>query len=90
MDASSISLPAQHERTSSDGERSGIAQGRKVAPKPTVTKGKRALIDPETPEREQTAAEREFIVAMNEYKRRTGRMFPTWAEVLEVLTEPRL
>ena len=27
----------------------------------------------------------EFMLAMNEYKRRSGRMFPTWSEVLEVL-----
>jgi hypothetical protein len=27
----------------------------------------------------------EFMMAMNEYKRRSGRMFPTWSEVLEVL-----
>ena len=25
------------------------------------------------------------MLAMNEYKRRSGRMFPTWSEVLEVL-----
>jgi hypothetical protein len=25
------------------------------------------------------------MMAMNEYKRRSGRMFPTWSEVLEVL-----
>ncbi len=27
----------------------------------------------------------EFMKAMNEYKHRSGRMFPTWSEVLEVL-----
>ena len=30
-------------------------------------------------------AERELMQAMEEYKRRSGRMFPTWCEVLEVL-----
>ena len=25
------------------------------------------------------------MLAMNEYKRQSGRMFPTWSEVLEVL-----
>jgi hypothetical protein len=29
--------------------------------------------------------ERELIQAMEDYKRRSGRMFPTWCEVLEVL-----
>jgi hypothetical protein len=27
----------------------------------------------------------EFMMAMNDYKRRSGRMFPTWSELLEVL-----
>jgi hypothetical protein len=27
----------------------------------------------------------EFMMAMNEYKHSSGRMFPTWSEVLEVL-----
>ena len=25
------------------------------------------------------------MLAMNEYKQKSGRMFPTWSEVLEVL-----
>jgi hypothetical protein len=29
--------------------------------------------------------EREFQLAMEEYKRRSGRLFPTWSEILEVL-----
>jgi hypothetical protein len=47
--------------------------------------GRRRFVDPTTCEREYTRAETEFMVAMNEYKRRSGRMFPTWSEVLEVL-----
>jgi hypothetical protein len=31
--------------------------------------------------------ELEFTAAMQEYKRRSGRMFPTWSEVLEVLQD---
>jgi len=27
------------------------------------------------------------MLAMNEYKRQSGRMFPTWSEVLEVLRD---
>jgi len=30
-------------------------------------------------------AEMEFMQAMQEYKQKSGRMFPTWSEVLEVL-----
>jgi hypothetical protein len=48
--------------------------------------GRRRFVDPTTSEREYTRAEMEFMLAMNEYKRRSGRMFPTWSEVLEVLT----
>ena len=42
-------------------------------------------MDPTTSEREYSEAEMEFMMAMNEYKRSSGRMFPTWSEVLEVL-----
>jgi hypothetical protein len=49
--------------------------------------GRRRFVDPTTCEREYTEAEKEFMMAMNEYKRRSGRMFPTWSEVLEVLRE---
>jgi hypothetical protein len=47
--------------------------------------GRRRFVDPTTSEREYTDAEMEFMLAMNDYKRRSGRMFPTWSEVLEVL-----
>jgi hypothetical protein len=47
--------------------------------------GRRRFVDPTTCEREYTEAEMEFMMAMTEYKRRSGRMFPTWSEVLEVL-----
>jgi hypothetical protein len=47
--------------------------------------GRRRFVDPTTSEREYTDAEMEFMMAMNEYKRTSGRNFPTWSEVLEVL-----
>jgi hypothetical protein len=47
--------------------------------------GRRRFVDPTTSERDYTQAEMEFMRAMNEYKKRSGRMFPTWSEVLEVL-----
>lgn len=47
--------------------------------------GRRRFIDPTTCEREYTRAEVEFMQAMQDYKRSSGRMFPTWSEVLEVL-----
>ncbi|QEH34297.1 hypothetical protein OJF2_28320 [Aquisphaera giovannonii] len=47
--------------------------------------GRRRFVDPTTCERDYSAAETEFMQAMQEYKQRSGRMFPTWSEVLEVL-----
>jgi len=47
--------------------------------------GRRRFIDPTTCEREYSLAEREFMDAMQAYKHSSGRMFPTWSEVLEVL-----
>jgi hypothetical protein len=49
--------------------------------------GRRRLIDPTTTERDYSAAEMEFMLAMQEYKKTSGRMFPTWSEVLEVLRD---
>ncbi len=47
--------------------------------------GRRRLVDPATCERDYSEAEMEFMLAMQEYKKRSGRMFPTWSEILEVL-----
>ena len=47
--------------------------------------GRRRLIDPATCERDYSAAEMEFMHAMQAYKQSSGRMFPTWSEILEVL-----
>lgn len=46
---------------------------------------RRRHVDPATCERDYSRAEVEFMNAMAEYKKRSGRMFPTWSEVLEVL-----
>jgi hypothetical protein len=47
---------------------------------------RRRQIDPTTCERDYTQDEIEFMNALDEYKRKSGRMFPTCSEVLEVLT----
>src|SRR5437764_14635720 len=47
--------------------------------------GRRRLVDPTTCDRDYAEAELEFMGAMQEYKQSSGRMFPTWSEVLEVL-----
>ena len=49
------------------------------------TSGRRRFVDPTTCEREYSRAEIEFMHAMHEYKKSSGRMFPTWSEVLEVI-----
>lgn len=46
---------------------------------------RRRFVDPTTCERDYNAAELEFMLAMNAYKEKSGRLFPTWSEVLEVL-----
>ena len=59
------------------GERRMLQRRTKVA--------RRRQIDPTTCERDYTPDEVEFMSAMDEYKRRNGRMFPTCSEVLEVI-----
>lgn len=46
---------------------------------------RRRQIDPTTCERDYSGNEVEFMRAMDAYKRKSGRPFPTWSEVLEVL-----
>jgi len=47
--------------------------------------GRRRHVDPTTCERDYSREEIEFMNAMNIYKKSSGRAFPTWSEVLEVL-----
>jgi hypothetical protein len=49
-----------------------------------VKVNRRRQIDPTTCERDYTGEELEFMGALDEYKRTSGRMFPTCSEVLEV------
>ena len=53
-----------------------------VSPK---ANGRQRHVAPTSSERNDLAAEQEFMAAMQEYKQSSGRMFPTWSEVLEVL-----
>ena len=53
---------------------------------PVVRRSKRKLdSDPANMQAQLSAAEQELMQAMEAYKQRSGRMFPTWTEVLEVL-----
>jgi hypothetical protein len=58
-------------------------QERRVGPRRKVER--RRQIDPTTCERDYTTDEIEFMRAMDDYKRKAGRQFPTWSEVLEVV-----
>lgn len=46
---------------------------------------RRRQIDPTTCERDYSLDEIEFMSALDEYKRTSGRMFPTCSEILEVI-----
>ncbi len=47
--------------------------------------GRRRYVDPCTSDLQYTNAETEFMMAMHEYIRSSGRKFPTHSEYLEVL-----
>lgn len=55
-----------------------IAERKKAKPR-------RRGVDPATTEKSYTPEELEFMRAMQAHKERTGRWFPTWKEVLDVL-----
>ncbi len=66
----------------------------KSAPKATERRtssrrkvARRRQIDPTTCERDYTDDEITFMKAMDDYKRASGRMFPTCSEILEVITK---
>jgi hypothetical protein len=52
-----------------------------------VRKPRRRQIDPTTCERDYSDDEIAFMAAIDEYKRRSGRMFPTCSEILEVIRD---
>ncbi len=52
---------------------------------PRRKKQRRRQIDPTTCERDYNIEEIEFMRAMDDYKRASGRMFPTCSEILEVI-----
>ena len=52
---------------------------------PRRKKQRRRQIDPTTCERDYNQEEIDFMQALDEYKRSSGRMFPTCSEILEVV-----
>ena len=67
-------------------DRKATAQAHRAA-SARNTSGRRRFVDPTTCDKDYSLAEREFMQAMQDYKHKSGRMFPTWSEVLEVLKE---
>jgi len=53
-------------------------------PEARVRKERRKRIDPTTFEKQYTGDELEFMNAMQRYKERTGKAFPTYGEVIKV------
>ncbi len=60
-----------------------VAVERRQAPRREKV-ARRRQIDPTTCERDYSDEEVEFMSALDEYKRTSGRMFPTCSEILEV------
>ena len=66
------------------GDRRGV-EATEAQPIKATKKQRRRHIDPTTCERDYSGDEIEFMKAMDDYKRDSGRMFPTCSEVLEVI-----
>jgi hypothetical protein len=80
-------------RASASDRRNGVDRRQKNIPvaverrmgERRVKVNRRRQIDPTTCERDYSHDEVEFMNALEEYKRSSGRMFPTCSEVLEVI-----
>jgi hypothetical protein len=62
-----------------------VTAASKPAGEPRRKVQRRRQIDPTTCERDYSNDEVEFMQAIEAYKRKNGRMFPTCSEVLEVI-----
>jgi hypothetical protein len=86
----SIALAAPVNETVAPAEFTGWAPTGHRKAEPDVThasKNPRRRIAAATGKRGSKTVEQELMQAMQEYKQKSGRMFPTWSEVLEVLQE---
>ncbi|WP_235908460.1 hypothetical protein [Roseiconus nitratireducens] len=90
------SVDSSEERILTIDRRSGLRGDRRANPdeldvgvmkNPRRKKQRRRHIDPTTCERDYSDPEIEFMRAMDDYKRKSGRMFPTCSEVLEVVRD---
>ena len=92
--AKAAKKPAEAKKLDETGRRKSTDRRAKKTPvaaeaaAPAVERRKvkrRRQIDPTTCERDYSELEIEFMQAMDEYKRASGRMFPTCSEILEVV-----
>lgn len=82
-DAVTIDRRRSKERRDDEIETEESAAAPKLERRQKVSR--RRQIDPTTCERDYTDQEVEFMNALDDYKRKSGRMFPTCSEVLEVI-----
>jgi hypothetical protein len=77
-DAPGLELPAPWDETraSAKARRASTAKAKS---------NRRRWVDPTTCDLDYSKAQLEFMKAMQDYKQSSGRMYPTWSEVLEVL-----
>ena len=73
------------DRRRGDRREGDAAEASDTTQSPRRKKQRRRHIDPTTCERDYNNDEIEFMRAMDDYKRDSGRMFPTCSEVLEVI-----
>lgn len=79
------SKAAKKELVNELGQRTGDRRQESKPAEKNRRKGqRRRLIDPTTCERDYSQEEIDFMQAMDDYKRKSGRMFPTCSEILEV------
>src|SRR5947209_8924214 len=76
--------PGAEDETREWTDRRATAQAHRAASARNSSR-RRRFVDPTTCDRDYSEAEREFMQAMQAYKHSSGRMFPTWSDVLEVL-----
>lgn len=88
MEGGDMTVTLDRRRKSRRGEK-GEKSEEASTPAPVLERrqkvARRRQIDPTTCERDYSIEEVEFMNAMDEYKRKSGRMFPTCSEVLEVI-----
>ncbi len=88
MEKSQVERRAEERRELQDRRTDELVKSLEVDERRTTGRRKierRRQIDPTTCERDYSDDEIEFMTAMDDYKRRSARQFPTWSEVLEVI-----